>query len=191
MSWAAKYAQKRTEVSEPGRSPVEPRAAFGQSGAEPGRNSAAFMEPPRNRQRLPLPEYKPKQIVPAPLLPSIDSTTDFPTLGGAKTTEQKALPKQTGFASLAKAWAQQDADQQAQEEAERAEEERRMKRRAYEEATPDIYSARLRNQLTYRSQLNEPYDRDYDEYDRPYTPQYGADETLPSPPKDEWSHVEK
>lgn len=176
MSWAAKYAQKRNEANEPAR------------GAE---SRATFMEPQRSRQRPQLPEYKPRQVVPAPVLPSIDSAADFPTLGGAKSTEKAVAPKQSGFASLAKAWAQQDADQKAQEEAERAEEERRMKRRAYEEATPDIYTARLRNQLTYRSQLNEPYDGDFDEYDRPYTPQFGADEAVPAAPKDEWSHVEK
>jgi hypothetical protein len=180
MSWAAKYTEKRA---------AEPTPAFAASPVSAPFKEPSFKENIPDRKPQPW-TYKPKAPVPLAPTPNIDSAADFPILGGKKTTiEQK--PKQTGFASLAKAWAQQDADQRAVEEAERAEEERIMKRRAYEESmVPDIYSARLRNQLTYRSQLNEPYEGDYDHYDRPYTPQYN-DDAAPAPPKDEWSHVEK
>lgn len=172
MSWAAKYAEKRAAV------PTQ------------SADTTPFKEVTPKRQPQPQPwSYKPKAAPVAVLPPSIDSAADFPTLGGGKKSPTAAKPKQTGFASLAKAWAQQDEEQRAVEEAERAEEERIMKRRAYEESmVPDIYSARLRNQLTYRSQLNEPYEGDYDHYDRPYTPPYNEEA---SPPKDEWSHVEK
>lgn len=179
MSWAEKYAEKRAAA------PTNVGSAFAASPAP-----APFKENIPDRKPQPW-TYKPKAAVAAPIAPSlnIDSAADFPTLGGPTKSSAAAKPKQTGFASLAKAWAQQDEEQRAVEEAERAEQERIMKRRAYEETmVPDIYSARLRNQLTYRSQLNEPYEGDYDNYDRSYTPQYNEEV---APPKDEWSHVEK
>lgn len=156
---------------------------------------SAFSKPRREEERGAPMRYAP--AAPPPPKPiSLDSTEDFPTLGG-KPKAAKA-PVQTGWASKAASWAAADAaeaaEQKRQEEAVAAEENERMKAAAVPDLFSRIRQIGERNHLAYRGDFQEP---DYDgaggyvPRSPPYDPDYEGEDMSAAPANPHLDYVEE
>lgn len=201
MSYAQRFMQKKEAVSDAegwqqvgGGSLKAPLAPIGAStiGAERGggqrrwdneeRGSfpSAFSKPRREER----PAYQKQWSAPQPPKQkevNLDSTEDFPSLGGVKpkAAVSAASPPTSGWASKAASWAAADeaeaaAERRRQAEAEQAEKERRRQAAGIPELLGNIL--RRRGEDSYRANFQEPMDDDYD--GRPRSPPYDPDYEL-------------
>lgn len=134
---------------------------------------SAFSKPRREEERCaPMRSQPPKQKE-----ISLDSTEDFPTLGGKPKTTK--APVQTGWASKAASWAASDAAEAAEQrrlEAEREKEENERRRQSM--GIPDLLGRILRRtEDNYRGEFQEPqYEYDDGPHSPPYDPHYEDEE---------------